>query len=114
MTGNNAIPFRLGFSGTGSDVKGWFFNGEDKEVSNSGSFEDGTLVLNFDSYASVLKASVKDGVLDGQYTQRGSHLLFMQYVQLRTQPPLRRARTSMESGSWKMFQVPKKMKRLGN
>ena len=73
VTGNNAIPFRVGFSGTGSDVKGWFFNGEEKEVSNSGSFENGTVVLNFDSYASVLKASVKDGVLDGQYTQRGSH-----------------------------------------
>jgi peroxiredoxin len=74
VTGNGAIPFRLGFSGTGSDVKGWFFNGEEKEVSNSGSFENGTVVLNFDSYASVLKASVKDGVLDGQYTQRGKSL----------------------------------------
>jgi thiol-disulfide isomerase/thioredoxin len=69
-----AIPFKVGFSGTGSNVKGWFFNGDDKEVSNSGSFENGSLVLNFDSYASVLKLTLKDGVLDGEYVQRGKGL----------------------------------------
>jgi len=69
--GNNSIPFRMGLSGSGPDVKGWFFNGDEKEISTSGNFADGTLVLNFDSYASVLRATVKDRVLDGQYTQRG-------------------------------------------
>jgi peroxiredoxin len=71
---DNAIPFQLGFSGTGTDVKGWFFNGNEKEVSSSGRFENGALILNFDSYASVLNATLKDGVLDGQYTQRGKSL----------------------------------------
>jgi thiol-disulfide isomerase/thioredoxin len=65
------IPFKIGFSGTGSEVKGWFFNGTDKEVSNKGNFENGSLTLNFDSYASVLRLNLKDGVLDGQYIQRG-------------------------------------------
>ena len=69
-----AIPFKVGFSGTGSNVKGWFFNGDDKEVSNGGSYENGSLVLNFDSYASVLKLTLKDGALDGQYVQRGKAL----------------------------------------
>ena len=36
------IPFRMEFSGTGKDVKGWFFNGEDREISNSGNFEKGS------------------------------------------------------------------------
>ena len=72
--GNNPIPFRIGFSGSGSSVKGWFFNGDDKEISTSGDFADGSLTLRFDSYASVLRATVKDGVLDGQYTQRGKTL----------------------------------------
>ena len=65
------IPFNVGFSGSGSSVKGWFFNGDQKEISNSGSFENGSLTLNFDSYAAVLKLTLKDGVLDGEYASRG-------------------------------------------
>ena len=65
------IPFKVGFSGTGSTVKGWFFNGDEKEVSNSGNFANGSLTLNFDSYASVLKLTLKDGALDGEYVTRG-------------------------------------------
>src|SRR6266699_5748048 len=61
------IPFRFEISGDGANVKGWFFNGDDREVSNSGKFENGSLVLDFDSYAAKLKATVKDGVLEGEY-----------------------------------------------
>jgi thiol-disulfide isomerase/thioredoxin len=68
------IPFKIGFSGSGSDVKGWFFNGDGKEVSNKGTLENGSLTLNFDSYASVLKLTFKDGALDGEYVQRGKGL----------------------------------------
>jgi thiol-disulfide isomerase/thioredoxin len=66
--GASEIPFKLGFSGTGSDVKGWFFNGEDKLISSGGTFENGSLVLNFDSYLGVLKLTLKDGELDGDWT----------------------------------------------
>jgi thiol-disulfide isomerase/thioredoxin len=70
--GTNEIPFKLGFSGTGSDVKGWFFNGEDKLISSGGTYENGSLVLNFDSYLGVLKLTLKDGALDGDWsTSRG-------------------------------------------
>ena len=58
----NDIPFKMGISGEGSNVKGWFFNGKDKEVSNRGKFENGVLTLDFDSYAAHLKATYKDGV----------------------------------------------------
>ncbi len=57
----NKIPFQMGLSGNGANVRGWFFNGDDKEVSNSGKYENGALVLNFDSYAAVLKATVTGG-----------------------------------------------------
>jgi len=63
----NDIPFKMGISGEGSNVKGWFFNGKDKEVSNRGKFENGVLTLDFDSYAAHLKATYKDGVLTGDY-----------------------------------------------
>src|ERR1700692_544391 len=61
------IPFKMELSGDGANVKGWFFNGDDREVSNSGKLENGSLVLNFDSYLAKLTATVKDGVLDGEY-----------------------------------------------
>src|ERR1700724_2044650 len=61
------IPFKLESSGDGANVKGWFFNGDDREISNSGKLENGKLVLNFDSYLAKLTATVKDGVLEGEY-----------------------------------------------
>jgi thiol-disulfide isomerase/thioredoxin len=65
------IPFKIEFAGEGSNVKGWFFNGDEHEVSNRGKLEHGALTLNFDSYAAVLKANLKDGELDGEYITRG-------------------------------------------
>jgi thiol-disulfide isomerase/thioredoxin len=61
------IPFRLEIAGDGAAVQGWFFNGDQKVRSTSGRFENGKLVLNFDIYASRLEATLKDGVLEGQY-----------------------------------------------
>lgn len=61
------IPFKFEISGDGANVKGWFFNGKDREVSNSGKLENGSLTLTFDSYLTKLTATVKDGTLDGEY-----------------------------------------------
>src|SRR5579863_8134673 len=61
------IPFRLQIAGDGSNIQGWFFNGNEKEVSSGGSFQNETLVLNFDSYAAKLEAKLQDGALVGQY-----------------------------------------------
>ncbi len=61
------IPFRLQISGDGSNLRGWLFNGDDKVVASGASFHDGSLVLNFDSYAAKLEAKLQDGALVGQY-----------------------------------------------
>jgi thiol-disulfide isomerase/thioredoxin len=61
------IPFRMEFSGEGSNIKGCFFNGDDKVPSTSGRLENGALVLNFAHYATELRATLKDGLLEGQY-----------------------------------------------
>jgi thiol-disulfide isomerase/thioredoxin len=61
------IPFKMGISGDGANVKGWFFNGDDKEISNNGKLENGSLELDFDSYLAKLTATVKNGVLEGEY-----------------------------------------------
>ncbi len=61
------IPFRLQIAGDGSNIQGWLFNGDDKVVASGASFHDGSLVLNFDSYAAKLEAKLQDGALVGQY-----------------------------------------------
>jgi len=60
-------PFKFELSGGGANVTGSFFNGFEKFSSTKGRFDNGTLVLNWDYYASKLEATLKDGVLEGQY-----------------------------------------------
>src|ERR1700723_4566255 len=65
------IPFRIGFSGAGANVKGWFFNGDEKVVSTSGTLENGALTLRFDHYATRLEAKLRNGALEGTYGKPG-------------------------------------------
>ena len=58
-----SIPFRLQIAGQGSNLRGWLFNGDDKVISSGASFHDGSLVLNFDSYAAKLEAKLQNGEL---------------------------------------------------
>jgi thiol-disulfide isomerase/thioredoxin len=63
------IPFRFEIAGSGSALKGSFFNGDEKVTSTTGRLENGALVLSFDEYGTRLEATVKDGRLEGQYTR---------------------------------------------
>jgi thiol-disulfide isomerase/thioredoxin len=63
------IPFRFELSGSGSNVKGSFFNGDDKTTSTSGSLENGKLTLSFDELGTKLEATLKDGRLEGEYSR---------------------------------------------
>lgn len=65
------IPFRFELSGDGANVKGSFFNGDEKITSTSGRFENGSLVLKWDDHASKLDATFHDGVLEGKYIRAG-------------------------------------------
>ena len=65
------IPFRFELSGDGANVKGSFFNGDERITSTSGRFENGTLLLNWDDHASTLQATLHDGVLEGKYLRAG-------------------------------------------
>jgi thiol-disulfide isomerase/thioredoxin len=68
---NQQIPFRIGLSGDGAKVKGWFFNGDEKVLSTSGTLENGTLTLRFDHYATRLEAKLQNGALEGTYGKPG-------------------------------------------
>jgi thiol-disulfide isomerase/thioredoxin len=68
VTVNNVdVPFRMEFSGSGSDLKGSFFNGDERLTSSSGRLDNGSMVLTFDEYETRLEAKLTDGVLEGQY-----------------------------------------------
>src|ERR1700680_3654958 len=60
-------PFPLEISGSRANVTASFFNGDDRYASTRGRFENGKLVLEWDYYAATVEATVKDGVLEGQY-----------------------------------------------
>src|SRR5580698_4823241 len=65
------VPFRFQISGDGSKIVGTFFNGDAKFVSSSGNYANGTLLINWDYTASRLEATVRDGVIDGNYYRAG-------------------------------------------
>ena len=69
VVGGLEIPFRFEISGTGPSVSGWFFNGDEKVLSTGGTFENGSLVLNFDHYATSVQATFVDGRLTGFYNR---------------------------------------------
>ena len=63
------IPFRFEIAGSGSSIKGSFFNGDEKVTSTTGQFQNGSLVLNFDEMGTKLEATLKDGRLEGEYSR---------------------------------------------
>src|SRR5580700_10866341 len=72
VTVNGAvIPFRLDISGSGPDLKGTLYNGDDKEFTTDASFQNGRLVLNQEHYLTRIVATVKDGQLEGKVQMRG-------------------------------------------
>ncbi|HEY6390449.1 MAG TPA: TlpA disulfide reductase family protein [Bryobacteraceae bacterium] len=66
------IPFRFELSVDGANATGIFFNGDEPMPSSSGRISNGSLLLNWDHFAAKLEATVRDGLLDGQYIRQGS------------------------------------------
>jgi thiol-disulfide isomerase/thioredoxin len=69
IVGGLEIPFRFEVAGSGSAISGWFFNGDEKVTSTGGKFEHGSLVLNFDHYATSVDAALVNGRLAGTYNR---------------------------------------------
>ena len=99
------IPFKMELSGNGANVKGWFFNGDDREISNSGNLANGSLVLNFDSYLARLNATVKDGVIDGEYGPILKKNYPIHAVRAITKKPQAAANAPSIGGQWDLLNV---------
>jgi thiol-disulfide isomerase/thioredoxin len=62
------VPFKFGIAQHGNSVSGWFFNGDQRVVSDSGSIEGDHLLLEFPSYGRRVDAHLNgDGTLSGSY-----------------------------------------------
>jgi thiol-disulfide isomerase/thioredoxin len=62
------VPFQFGIAQTPAGVSGWFFNGDEKVVSDSGRYDNGHLVLEFPSYGRRLDVQLgAEGHLSGTY-----------------------------------------------
>jgi thiol-disulfide isomerase/thioredoxin len=64
------IPFRFEIARDGADVQGFFFEGDRKVGSTSGSFADGMLKLEYDHLNTTLEATLTDGQLVGSYKNK--------------------------------------------
>jgi thiol-disulfide isomerase/thioredoxin len=82
------VEFPIKLSGSGQDVSGSFFNGDERVTSTHGTATGDALVLEFADYATQLNAREQDGVLRGTY---GNKLVGIHEIELRRH---RRAPTS--------------------
>jgi hypothetical protein len=74
------IEFPIELAGSGKNVTGSFFNGDERVTSTQGSQTGDTLVLEFADYATQLNAHEQDGVLRGTY---GNKLIGIHDIELR-------------------------------
>jgi thiol-disulfide isomerase/thioredoxin len=98
--GSYAIPFRLEITGTGNRVQGALVNGKERYGSSSGSYSNGHLLLNFDYYANILDATLRDGVLIGAFSGRGRDVPIN--AQLNGKLPLADANPPHIGGVWEV------------
>jgi peroxiredoxin len=71
------VPFRFELSGDGSNVKGTFFNGDERFISTSGSYSNHSLELKWDYFAAKLTAKVDGDAIEGTYDRaRGKPIAF--------------------------------------
>jgi len=90
------IPFKFELADDG----GSFFNGDEKVTSTSGHFENGALVLKFDHYGTKLQATLKGGVLEGQYGREGRQYPFR--AKPFVEEPTRRIQAPSIDGMWQI------------
>jgi thiol-disulfide isomerase/thioredoxin len=67
IANNTEVPFRFEIAQTDGRVEGFFFDGDRKVGSTSGSFQDGALKLDYDFLNTTLEATFQDDQLLGLY-----------------------------------------------
>jgi thiol-disulfide isomerase/thioredoxin len=103
VTNKVEIPFRFEISESGGKVQGFFFEGDRKAGSTSGSFKNGTLKFEYDYLNTVLEATFKGDRLDGTYRNLHPGSTPMEFRARRFAPPAStQAASPQVAGDWIM------------
>ena len=100
------IPFRFEIEQRGSQVQGFFFEGDRKVGSTSGSFEDGTLKLEYDFLNTTLEATLDGDALHGTYRNNRPNAKPMEFRAQRFAPvPAGELHPPQIAGDWDMHRT---------
>ena len=80
------VPFRFEIEQEGGQVQGFFFEGDRKVGSTSGSFENGTLKLEYDFLNTTLEATLDGDALRGTYRNKRTNAKPMEFRAQRFAP----------------------------
>jgi peroxiredoxin len=107
VNGKAEIPFRFEIEQSGGQVRGFFFEGERKIGSTSGSFENGTLTLGYDFLNTTLQATFDGTQLSGSYRNNRPNARPMEFHAKKFEAPAADAGSSAPkvAGNWDMFRT---------
>jgi thiol-disulfide isomerase/thioredoxin len=98
------VPFRFEIAVTGAQAEGFFFEGDQKVGSTSGTYQNGALTLEYDHLNTVLEATITDGQLTGTYKNKRPNAR-PQEIRARRFTPIAAAKEAAPplSGTWAMY-----------
>ncbi|HEV8211391.1 MAG TPA: TlpA disulfide reductase family protein [Vicinamibacterales bacterium] len=97
------IPFRFEIASNGADVEGFFFEGDRKVGSSSGTLADGVLTLDFDHLNTTLEVKVTGDELIGTYRNKRAGSRPQDVRMRRFKPaPLGEEEIPQLAGNWEM------------
>jgi len=101
--GQAEIPFRFEIASQGTELKGFFFEGEKKIGSTSGKFADGNLQFDYEFLNSTLTATFDGEKLDGSYRyNRKNGREYPFHAHLAASPAADAASPPQIAGNWEM------------
>ena len=115
VTNQLEIPFRFEIAQNGNQVQGFFFEGDRKIGSSSGSFSGGHLILEYDILETTLEVTFLDDQFAGTYRfnrSNGQPLLIR--ARRFTPAPADTSSAPAISGSWEMRRIPQEVKTAGD
>lgn len=104
---NNAeVPFRFEIAQNGARAQGFFFEGDRKVGSTSGTFEHGVLTLEYDFLNTTLEATLEGDQLRGTYRNKRPRARPMDFRAQRFVPVAAAAATAPKvEGNWAMYRT---------
>jgi hypothetical protein len=111
VAGQLQIPFRFEIAQKGNQVQGFFFEGDRKISSSSGSFADGRLKLDYDILETTLEVAFQGDQFAGTYrlNRPGAQPLLIRAHRF-TPAPADAAAAPQVSGSWEMRRLPQEIR----